>query len=462
MELIHQDKFADPGKADQYIDTPLIVHRRSATSKRQGLIILIHGLMPRGGKGDRYKYWHNMPQLLFEEFPDCDVGLYYYVSGISRFKFSKSLPLPSEAETLSTELVGLSEYDRVVLVGHSMGGILARGGLADLYVQIRKGTRALQRIAGVVLVASPTLGSLRVPWWSVLFSRDMRALYPHNSYLQSIWSILSNHCDPVFRGTAAATGARNIPVWALLASNDFWVDKMTASSTMPQDQVHRIRGTHSSVVAAANSNHAGYRYIRDRIKESFGLVPYEMQPQKEIAFEEAVERDSHYIHRLAESWFGEGVTPAQQIAKLIGKGKFFFVVKEIELDGGTRTESIKGYFCVFPLKAGAKDALIKGDLSGAQVSIDHVEAGEEQPACVYIGAVVGESDYARALIMLGLKEFLIGRKYSEDVEFIAYPLRDDGVRIATDYGFRPHYQTSSGRTLWRHVGPAFTRVRRSR
>jgi pimeloyl-ACP methyl ester carboxylesterase len=441
MRLLTHEAFTIPDDVDTLEKHPLVIHRLSSTTRPRGLILLVHGL-----RGRRYSYWGEMPALLLRDFPEYDVGLYYYVTGVRRAWKSDSIALPEEAELLASEMNRLPTYDHVAIVAHSMGGILSRGAIVNLFDNGRKAT--LRRIDGVVLAASPTLGSLRVPWLLKLISKDARALYPHNPYLNRLSRVLTSNFDFIYREPKLAKSSRSIPFWVLRAASDRWVDAMSSAAAFPDSQRHTVRGGHGDCINPSDGNHEGYLYIKECLQKSFGIGSWLQQDDNEVLCDKARESDAEAIHELAEGYFGDGVTPAADLMELIREGHFMNVVREIEHDGNAKRETIAGYFCVFPLNAAAREALVAGRLSGGEISTGHVASSAEHVACVYIGAVVGRGHYPSGMILGELKAFLYSKSFPAGMEFITRPVSKDGIRLARKYGFKEKYQHSAGTVLW--------------
>src|SRR5262249_17972075 len=138
MWVVEGNTFDKPKDYPSERVEPLFVHRRIGGSMSRKLIIFVHGL-----GGSRYETWEagvdesqrrrSFPRLMFEEeekLNDADIGLYTYVSGIKRL-WTASIDLPREATVMAQALRDAKSYDRIVLIGHSMGGLLIKAAVAD-------------------------------------------------------------------------------------------------------------------------------------------------------------------------------------------------------------------------------------------------------------------------------------------------------------------------------------------
>jgi pimeloyl-ACP methyl ester carboxylesterase len=176
MRITVQQEFADPDWADQAVDEPLIIHQRTTETGNQRLVIFVHGL-----GGSRYgtnSTWGNFPKFLYEDILNADIGLYSYRTALGRLKFWKSTKIEAQAEILATRIRELQKYKSIVLIGHSMGGILAKGAIAHLAKTNQK--KVLKRLNGLFLMASPQLGSLKIPRLFRRLSPDAWVLAPHS------------------------------------------------------------------------------------------------------------------------------------------------------------------------------------------------------------------------------------------------------------------------------------------
>lgn len=78
------------------LDQPLALHVRAACFNHRALILFVHGL-----GGSRYRTWGQLPSLLFDDMPRCDLGLYSYRNAWRRLKFWRSVEMETEAHTLA-------------------------------------------------------------------------------------------------------------------------------------------------------------------------------------------------------------------------------------------------------------------------------------------------------------------------------------------------------------------------
>jgi pimeloyl-ACP methyl ester carboxylesterase len=244
MRTVVQGEFAPPNWANEADDEPLVIHQRTSKTRNKRLVIFVHGL--NGSRYGKDPTGGNFPKFLYEDLPDVDVGLYSYRTGIGRLRFSKSVPIKAEAQILADRIRELRTYKSIVLIGHSLGGVLSEGAVAQL-VNSRK---VMQRLNGLFLMAAPQLGSLRVPRLFKCLSQDFRALAPHGAYVSEIASVFQNRLSLMESRTQS--GRRKLPTWAVVAVGDIWVDPLSASIGLVEEQIYRVRGNHPEIVKPKN------------------------------------------------------------------------------------------------------------------------------------------------------------------------------------------------------------------
>jgi pimeloyl-ACP methyl ester carboxylesterase len=254
---------SDPGK-------PVVVHQHEGRANTR-LIVLVHGL-----GGQRYgpkATWGRFPDLLFEDSPDADVALYSYRTLFGRLNFSKSVELEAEAKVFAGTLRDeLASYASIVLIGHSMGGLLCKAAICELIWNQERET--LARIGGLILMATPQLGSLRMPGWLRFLSPDARALVPHGRLAAKVSETFEDHLTT--DETVLAANKVVIPTWAVLGVSDFWVDPLSAGMGLPSNRRKIVRGSHTSVVKPRSRDEDVYTWVRDRITTSFRTYQYDV------------------------------------------------------------------------------------------------------------------------------------------------------------------------------------------
>jgi pimeloyl-ACP methyl ester carboxylesterase len=446
--LPQPDYYAEPDDGSVFDHIPLVVHRPTALAARRKLIVFVHGLT-----GRRYGYWGNTPKFLAEDVPDADIGLYFYKTAWRRRGLFRSIEVEEEARVLADELQSLVQYDRIVLVTHSLGGVLARAAIALLRQDDKP--KVLKRLSGLILLGVPMAGSRRVPALALLFSRDARALYPHNKLLTHTSEVLSQISIEYAEGIRRAN---RVPMWAIKGSEDFWVDQFSSSLGIPPSQRPTIRATHSELTKPASKDSEVYVYCRDWIRLALGLKRVVEQDSLNATVSDARYDDAETIKELADAMLGGGVSDIETIHELMSVPGIIRVVRESQETANVHTDTVKGYLCVIPLTAIAQEAVKTGQLAGNQIRLTHVEQDWSKCAAIYIGAIVGEGFWPRALVVQALQSQLSEIRAAtqrNDIELLTRPITKDGERLARDNRFNPNIALANGVRIWsRTLGSA--------
>ena len=263
MQVVYQEDFETASSAVR--NDPLVIHRRSRGQDR-AIIIFIHGF-----GGNRYTTWGKFPQFLFADFPkesrpELDLGFYEYRTAFRRLRFTRSITLKKEAGILADVIRDLGDYRKVILIVHSMGGILAKAAISNLIGRNDQNARtALARIVGVIMLATPQAGSSWIPPWLAWITNDTAVLANHNELLTDIDKVFEEHV--VSRVSDFRPDRILIPTWVVLAAEDLWVGTFSARLGMASEQQKLVRGSHTEIVKPKDGQSDAYVWVRNRIKE---------------------------------------------------------------------------------------------------------------------------------------------------------------------------------------------------
>ena len=261
-----QRQFEEPKDLSSCDKKALIIHPNQGETDDKALIIFVHGL---GGHryGDK-STWGQFPEFLFDDFPQLDIGLFEYRTLFKRFW--GSVTMEDEAKVLADEIrdkARLKNYQTIILMGHSMGGLLCLASICYLIDTDQKA--ALARIGGMILMATPQLGSQRVPMFLSWLSEDFRALKLHGGYVDRINQTLVNRV--IFDRSHPNPGNKVvIPTWGVVSGSDFWVDKVSATRYIDAAHTKTVHGAHTDIVKPENKNDDVYIYVKDIIKFCLG------------------------------------------------------------------------------------------------------------------------------------------------------------------------------------------------
>jgi pimeloyl-ACP methyl ester carboxylesterase len=271
MRRVMAAAFAQPNDWQSLSGEALVVHQRSEPTQNDKIVLFVHGL---GGKryGKRAT-WGRFPELLFEDLHEIDVGLYQYRTATGRLAFAKSVSLDDEsrvfADLLRDELAG---YGTIVLVGHSMGGLLCKAVIHELVARDDRNT--LARLGGLLLMATPQLGSLRVPRFLQAFSHDFRALAPHGNFISAINQTFEDHL--ALDESTHTLRKITIPTWAVEGVHDRWVDSLSAGIGLPSSRRKVVRGSHTSIVKPPDRSADAYQWVKAKISTALHRFEYDV------------------------------------------------------------------------------------------------------------------------------------------------------------------------------------------
>lgn len=271
MKRLTAPIFSEPANAASLLEEPLVVHQRVEPTANNNLVVFVHGL--GGSRYGEKSTWGNLPRFMFEDLPELDVGMYQYRTLTGRFSFTKSVSLEEESRVFA-DLVRdqLESYNNIVLIGHSMGGLLCKAVIHEL---VGRGDRnTLARIGGLLLMATPQLGSLRVPGFLSRFSFDARVLEPHSELVTKINQTFEDHIalDEDINTLRKAT----IPTWSVEGVHDRWVDPLSAGIGLASSRRKVVRGSHTSIVKPPDKNADAYGWIKGRIRIALHRFTYDV------------------------------------------------------------------------------------------------------------------------------------------------------------------------------------------
>lgn len=132
--------------------------------ERQGnraVVVFVHGLF-----GHYRDTWGRFLELVLADraLTHCDVVSFGYPTGVKgawfRFVGAALPPISQVADHLRSELATrlVPAYDEIVLVGHSMGGLVVQRALLDALAAGASGAALLARVRAVLLYAAPCRG----------------------------------------------------------------------------------------------------------------------------------------------------------------------------------------------------------------------------------------------------------------------------------------------------------------
>jgi pimeloyl-ACP methyl ester carboxylesterase len=270
MQVIDQEDFQTPAFSP-FRNDPLVIHRRTRGQDR-AIIIFVHGF-----GGNRYTTWGKFPQFMFADFPkenrpELDLGFYEYRTAFRRLRFTKSITLKKEAGILADIVRDLTDYRKIILIVHSMGGILAKAAITNLIGRNDPNARtALKKIVGLIMLATPQAGSSWIPPFLAWLTNDTRVLANHNELLTDIDTVFNEHV--ISRVSDFRSDRILIPTWVVLAAEDLWVKTFSARLGMTSQQQKLVRGSHTEIVKPEHRQSDAYLWVKDHIKACLAFDP---------------------------------------------------------------------------------------------------------------------------------------------------------------------------------------------
>jgi len=438
-----QSIFAEPENLRSIGNERLVIHQRTSPSAATHLAIFVHGL--GGSRYGKRATWGDFPRLIFEEFPTVDVGMYSYRTFFRRVKFWRSTSLPNEAAALGDLIGSLDQYQSFILLGHSMGGILCKGSVVHLVTGEQADT--IQKISGIFLMASPQLGSTKLPGLLSLLSKDARVLKAHNRYLADIETVFRDH---IHCGLSYPLEEKHhIPCWALIAADDYWVDRLSAGIGLGANQRTTIGGSHTEIVKPKSKTDDGFRFVRSCIQRA---ILHGEKPKRKHECRPARIEELPFINELAVRLFGNEVSSLQLMQEWWRiNPNIFWILRRVTTAPAYRNEEVVGYFCVLPVVVGTGDQIRKGELTGATIPPSSIVPPAERCETVYVGAIAGTDMRSKAFISLSLTTHLEQLASSGPLEVLTRPVTADGLRLVegemtpvTDSGLGHVYHATLG------------------
>lgn len=251
-------------------DYGLQVHQIDRSQAKDTLAIFIHGL-GGGAKGT----WGRFPELIASDssFP-ADYAFFDYLSFYRRF--FRRTPSLWEVVRYMIDQIRATQYRRVVLIGHSMGGNLARAAVQYIYEMSLRNSREYIHVQGIILFASPMLGS---SYYVTQMTKDGRLVAAYSEDLNSILHFFHDRVDSTI--DAPRSDRINIPMFAAIAQRDRYVRPMSAQELAPDLQTRRIDATHKGIVKPENRDSVSYTWLTECLSKCINHRYIRLRPAED-------------------------------------------------------------------------------------------------------------------------------------------------------------------------------------
>ncbi len=269
--------------------------------------MFVHGL-----NGDLIKTWGKFPQLLWED-PDLDVEVVSYGYGFYYCPLiGANESIHNIAEGLSTEIdVRCSPDDELIMVGHSLGGLIIRRYLLDQFFK-----RKLPNVKKACFYAVPQNGSSLANIAGLIGWRNqqLKALCKDNKYLEEMndqW--------------VTTEIGNNFEILSVIGGRDSIVTSESSKSIFREYDVKIIEGRgHIDVVKPSGYDDTSYLVLKQFILAKNSVVKYLNEASRAINDWKSVDRNHAYKYvsddkrkeQLAS--LVEALKKDQSVVRLIG------------------------------------------------------------------------------------------------------------------------------------------------
>lgn len=242
-------------------ETGMSLHRHSETPSEDA-VLFTHGL---GGSGSGT--WLDFPAYLFDSSAKLDVAAFDYRTALRRLGWSR--PTISGLSFYDGQLVAgireLKAYQRIHLVGHSLGGVMNDAALKRMVQDPQQGTaRPLHQLASITYFASPRAGTgLAIPGVRHLLP-ELRALKRFSKKGNAVADFFTKEMTSDLRDPAADHRVW-LPRFACIAGSEAFVSEYSATFAIPDGQQLRLNGTHESIVKPETATAPQITWVLDNI-----------------------------------------------------------------------------------------------------------------------------------------------------------------------------------------------------
>lgn len=227
-------------------------------------IVFVHGIL-----GHYVRTWGRFPKLLSEdeELPELDILLWGYRTGW----FRRHYALQTEAAHLATTLQGLVRPGSdIVLVGHSMGGLVILKALVDRMALGEAQLHPCGAVGWISLFASPLNGVwlagiarrvFLIPMWA------LRGLHWHLRDLSRgpfVGDLMRDVTACIYQPLGEDTRNRKIPIRIIAATRDRAVakeDRDVALAPYKNPAAQQLDQTHTSIKEPTSREDLRYKVL---------------------------------------------------------------------------------------------------------------------------------------------------------------------------------------------------------
>jgi hypothetical protein len=240
--------------------------------KHLDTVVFVHGIL-----GDYLKTWGKFPELVTadDDLPQLDILLWGYRTGW----FTRHNKLHLEGGHLCTALEGYVQADNdIVLVGHSMGGLVILKGLIDRMILEAAQKPPCHAVIWISLFACPLSGvwfAGLVTRWLLIPLKIINSLHKHVPSLapgKFVNELVKHVKERIYAPMQDNIGNRKIPIRIISATRDLAVDEANrdlALAAFTNPAPHQLDETHSSVKLPQDAQDLRYRVLAVDLQSAF-------------------------------------------------------------------------------------------------------------------------------------------------------------------------------------------------
>jgi tetratricopeptide (TPR) repeat protein len=239
----------------------LLVKRPNPT---HGLAVFVHGFT-----GEKTATWGKFPELIENDgqLQDFDFLFWGYptdvnfLNTVTRYGWSDIPTIPVVGQALRTLLDNQAgAYDRLALVGHSMGGLAIQ---AFVLGELNRGRRDhLDRLTEILLYGTPSGGLKKAGWWVKYVNtqaRDMAISGEFIATLRSQWAtVVDGHRTKPDR-------LARFKLTLVAGIKDQFVPQSSSLDPFPLDEQEVVPGNHIEMVKPDSAAALCYTLLRSRL-----------------------------------------------------------------------------------------------------------------------------------------------------------------------------------------------------
>jgi len=246
----------------------LLIQNRPPTRNR-ACAVFVHGL-----HGDGLRTWGNFPHLLLHDktLSHVDFAFYSYATSLlDIIPFARRWDFGAKGKELADELTSLATthgYDAVVLISHSLGGLVALSAVRSLgSIGNPHRLKTLGCLRAAFFYATPFLGSDRVSRFAALCSPDLRVLSVKDVQRDELVAWIQGN----YLGNLLRTGSTYIDMHAIYSATDQWVG-VASATRVPMGAEAQWSVSHTKICKPTSPQDRPYTALRAVLLEAFASV----------------------------------------------------------------------------------------------------------------------------------------------------------------------------------------------